>query len=149
MAGQNATTARTFADGQIISCPDVKSALPALPQETTQEATQEGGTNARQEAEAAIQSALQKIKSAGDEAESKARLAVQGGQGPDVIKENVVKPLEDLRSRAIAEIADAIGTVADRPTGLENLAGPCNLASLPPAQPTPSDQQNRAPGTGF
>jgi hypothetical protein len=132
MAGQSAPTARTTAGGQIISCPDIRSALPPLSPEAQTKAEIE----------------LQEVEVAGQRAESQAQLAVQGGKGSDFVKENIVKPLEDHRRAAINDIAGLIGDAA-KSAGLENLA-PCSLASLP-AQPTPTDQAEPAnpPGEGF
>jgi hypothetical protein len=118
MAGQSAPTARTTAGGQIISCPDVRSALQPLPPELSPED------------QALIENDLIQMEDAGRQSEADAQQAVEDEKAADSILQEIVRPLEDTRRAAISDIVSLIGEDAAGSKGLEDLA-PCTVSALP------------------
>ncbi|MGW6493894.1 hypothetical protein ACWF7W_00585, partial [Nonomuraea angiospora] len=109
-----------------IVCPDVAEKLPDVP------------AAAKAEVDRNLAQLDKQLQEAND------RLATSTGQGgPNFIQNAILGPLTDKRAAAIDRISIAIGRVAERPTGLDDLAG-CSLgdSTAPPqeATPSPSDQ---------
>ncbi|MEV0156759.1 hypothetical protein AB0H57_23935 [Micromonospora sp. NPDC050686] len=92
-----------------VACPDVAGALPQVP------------ARARNEVDRNLALLRQQI------AEANRRLAGDGGNGQDFIVNAVLRPLADKRRATLNRIATAIGRVAQRPEGLDQLAE-CALA---------------------
>ncbi|GAA4687527.1 hypothetical protein GCM10023263_24750 [Phytohabitans rumicis] len=97
------------ADPGTISCPDVRSQLPAVP----------AGAQAEVDRNLALLDT--------QIAEANARLISTVGQGgPNFVQNAILGPLEDKRIATINRIATAIGRINARPVGLDALA-PCTL----------------------
>ncbi|WP_405857569.1 hypothetical protein OG407_12020 [Streptomyces sp. NBC_01515] len=100
-----AQSARTLADTGTISCPDVKSQLPAVP--------------ASAQAEVDRNLALLDTQIA----EANKRLVDTVGQGgANFVQNAILGPLKDKRTSTIDRIAIAIGRQGTKPTGLDSLA---------------------------
>ncbi|MDI5936751.1 MULTISPECIES: hypothetical protein [unclassified Micromonospora] len=110
-AGGTATNANTNAApaGSTIACPDVASKLPQVPAA----------------AKAEVDRNLELLKTQINEANK--RLAAEGRNGGQFIQNAILGPLADKRRATLSRIATAIGRVAQRPQGLEQLAT-CQLA---------------------
>ncbi|KUO14509.1 hypothetical protein [Streptomyces dysideae] len=105
----NSTNARTLASPGTISCPDVKSKLPAIP------------ASAKAEVDRNLALLNTQIQ------EANKRLVDTVGQGgPNFVQNAIVGPLKDKRVATINRIATAIGRTAAKPQGLDALA-PCTL----------------------
>ncbi|MFI6464943.1 hypothetical protein [Streptomyces sp. NPDC050528] len=101
----SAQTARTLADPGTITCPDVKSQLPAVP--------------ASAQAEVDRNLALLDTQIA----EANKRLVDTVGQGgANFVQNAILGPLKDKRVSTIDRIAIAIGRQGTKPTGLDSLA---------------------------
>ncbi|MFB6935138.1 hypothetical protein [Streptomyces chartreusis] len=119
------TNARTLAGPGTISCPDVRSKLPAVP------------ATARAEVDRNLALLDTQIQ------EADKRLVDTVGQGgPNFVQNAILGPLKDKRVATVNRMATAIGRTAARPQGLEALA-PCTLntggnatAATPKATPT-------------
>ncbi|MFF4076896.1 hypothetical protein ACWHLZ_15185 [Streptomyces chartreusis] len=119
------TNARTLAGPGTISCPDVRSKLPAVP------------ATARAEVDRNLALLDTQIQ------EANKRLVDTVGQGgPNFVQNAILGPLKDKRVATVNRMATAIGRTAARPQGLEALA-PCTLnaggnaaAATPKATPT-------------
>ncbi|MFG2279377.1 DUF1996 domain-containing protein [Streptomyces asoensis] len=111
--------APTTRSARTISCPDVKSKLPAVPRQAQAEVERNLELLDRQTAEAGR------------------RLAETRGQGgPDFVQNAILGPLADKRKATIDRISIAIGRSAAEPTGLDGLAA-CNLGlAAPGTQPS-------------
>ncbi|MBK3624547.1 DUF1996 domain-containing protein [Streptomyces sp. MBT49] len=111
--------APTTRSARAISCPDVKSKLPAVPRQAQDEVERNLELLDRQTAEAGR------------------RLAETRGQGgPDFIQNAILGPLADKRKATIDRISIAIGRSAAEPTGLDGLAA-CDLGlAAPGTQPS-------------
>jgi F0F1-type ATP synthase membrane subunit b/b' len=106
-----AQSARTLADPGTISCPDVKSQLPAVP--------------ASAQAEVDRNLALLDTQIA----EADKRLVDTVGQGgANFVQNAILGPLKDKRVSTIDRIAISIGRQGTKPTGLDSLAA-CTLNS--------------------
>ncbi|MFC5216026.1 hypothetical protein [Streptomyces coerulescens] len=124
-SGKSGTAARTLAGPGTVSCPDVRSKLPAVP------AT----------AKAEVDRNLALLDTQIQEADK--RLVDTVGQGgPNFVQNAILGPLKDKRVATVNRIATAIGRTAARPQGLDALA-PCTLnaggnatAATPKATPT-------------
>ncbi|RZU76446.1 hypothetical protein EV384_5102 [Micromonospora kangleipakensis] len=93
-----------------VACPDVKGKLPQVPDQ------------ARNEVDRNLALLDAQI------AEANRRLAADGGRnGQDFINSTILRPLADKRKATLNRIATAIGRVAQRPQGLDQLAQ-CALA---------------------
>ncbi|PJM96318.1 hypothetical protein [Streptomyces sp. CB01373] len=104
-----AQNARTLASPGTITCPDVRSQLPAVPAS----------------AQAEIDRNLALLDTQIQEADK--RLVDTVGQGgPDFVQNAILGPLKDKRVATINRMATAIGRTAARPQGLDALA-PCTL----------------------
>ncbi|MFF4570009.1 hypothetical protein [Streptomyces sp. NPDC001410] len=104
-----ARSARTLADPGTITCPDVKSKLPAIPASAQAEVDRNL---------ALLQTQLQ---------EANTRLKNTVGQGgPNFVSNAILGPLKDKRVSTIDRIAVSIGRKGTKPTGLDALA-PCTL----------------------
>ncbi|MFJ5309024.1 hypothetical protein [Streptomyces sp. NPDC088350] len=102
---------RTLAATGTISCPDVKSQLPAVP------------ASAQAEVDRNLTLLNTQI------AEANKRLVDTVGQGgPNFVQNAILGPLKDKRVSTIDRIAIAIGRKGTKPTGLDALAG-CTLNS--------------------
>ncbi|MFF3908778.1 hypothetical protein ACFYZJ_23005 [Streptomyces sp. NPDC001848] len=112
LAGETSksNSARTLAAGPgTITCPDVKSQLPAIPAA----------------AQAEVDRNLQLLDT--QIAEADKRLVDTVGQGgPNFVNNAILGPLKDKRVATINRIATAIGRTAAKPQGLDALA-PCTL----------------------
>src|SRR5438132_1553936 len=103
--GSTAQSARTLADPGTISCPDVKSQLPAVP--------------ASAQAEVDRNLALLDTQIA----EANKRLVDTVGQGgANFVQNAILGPLKDKRVSTIDRIAISIGRQGTKPTGLDSLA---------------------------
>ena len=119
------TNARLLAGPGTISCPDVRSKLPAVP------------ATARAEVDRNLALLDTQIQ------EANKRLVDTVGQGgPNFVQNAILGPLKDKRVATVNRMATAIGRTAARPQGLEALA-PCTLnaggnaaAATPKATPT-------------
>ncbi|MDF3143119.1 MULTISPECIES: hypothetical protein [unclassified Streptomyces] len=119
------TNARTLAGPGTITCPDVKSKLPAVP------------ASAKAEVDRNLTLLNTQIQ------EANKRLADTVGQGgPNFVQNAILGPLKDKRVATVNRIATAIGRTAAKPQGLDALA-PCTLngngnaaAATPSATPT-------------
>ncbi|MEU8753204.1 hypothetical protein [Streptomyces chartreusis] len=119
------TNARTLAGPGTVSCPDVRSKLPAVP------------ATARAEVDRNLALLDTQIQ------EANKRLVDTVGQGgPNFVQNAILGPLKDKRVATVNRMATAIGRTAARPQGLEALA-PCTLnaggnatAATPKATPT-------------
>lgn len=96
----------------LVSCPDVASALPTVPQQAAAEVYQN----------------LAELGQQITDADNGIAAARAQGQGIDFINNTVLGPLRDRRVATIDRIAIAIGRYAPQPTGLDRLAQ-CALAS--------------------
>ncbi|MFB7458660.1 hypothetical protein [Streptomyces sp. NPDC056188] len=104
-----AQNARTLASPGTITCPDVRSQLPAVPASAQTE----------------IDRNLALLDTQIQEADK--RLVDTVGQGgPDFVQNAILGPLKDKRVATINRMATAIGRTAARPQGLDALA-PCTL----------------------
>ncbi|MFH9979571.1 hypothetical protein ACH4ND_10005 [Streptomyces sp. NPDC017179] len=105
----DAQNARTLASPGTITCPDVRSQLPAVP------------ASARAEIDRNLALLDTQIQEAGK------RLVDTVGQGgPDFVQNAILGPLKDKRVATIDRIAISIGRTAARPQGLDSLAA-CTL----------------------
>ncbi|SBT39851.1 hypothetical protein [Micromonospora auratinigra] len=96
-----------------VACPDVKSRLPQVPDQ------------ARNEVDRNLALLDNQI------AEANRRLAAEGNRnGSDFVNNAILRPLKDKRTAVLNRIATAIGRVAQRPQGLDQLAE-CALADNP------------------
>ncbi|MGW4870039.1 hypothetical protein [Streptomyces chartreusis] len=119
------TNARPLAGPGTVSCPDVRSKLPAVP------------ATARAEVDRNLALLDTQIQ------EANKRLVDTVGQGgPNFVQNAILGPLKDKRVATVNRMATAIGRTAARPQGLEALA-PCTLnaggnatAATPKATPT-------------
>ncbi|MEG8278491.1 hypothetical protein [Streptomyces sp. AHA2] len=103
------STARTLAGPGTITCPDVRSKLPAVP------------ASARAEVDRNLALLDTQLREAGT------RLANTAGQGgPNFVQNAILGPLKDKRVATVNRIATAIGRTAARPQGLDTLAA-CTL----------------------
>ncbi|KUM96602.1 hypothetical protein AQI88_12370 [Streptomyces cellostaticus] len=133
-----ATDARTLASPGTITCPDVKSQLPAIPAS----------------AQAEVDRNLTLLQTQIQEANTRLRNTVGQG-GPNFVQNAILGPLKDKRVSTIDRIALSIGRKGTKPTGLDALA-PCALnaggaaganagggkASAPAAPGTGANQQS-------
>jgi hypothetical protein len=104
-----AQSARTLADPGTITCPDVKSQLPAVP------------ASAQAEVDRNLTLLDTQI------AEADKRLVDTVGQGgANFVQNAILGPLKDKRVSTIDRIAIAIGRQGTKPTGLDSLAA-CTL----------------------
>ncbi|MER5941896.1 hypothetical protein ABT121_31825 [Streptomyces sp. NPDC001928] len=125
------TNARTLAGPGTVSCPDVKSKLPAVP------AT----------AKAEIDRNLALLNTQIQEA-NKRLVDTVGQGGPNFVQNAILGPLKDKRVATINRMATAIGRTAARPQGLDSLA-PCSLnANGSAAAPAPTPTQQAGGNTG-
>ncbi|ELS51913.1 hypothetical protein [Streptomyces viridochromogenes] len=105
----NAPSARTLASPGTITCPDVRSKLPAVP------------ASARAEVDRNLALLNTQIR------EANQRLVNTVGQGgPNFVRNAILGPLKDKRVATVSRIATAIGRTAAKPQGLDALA-PCTL----------------------
>ncbi|MER7924586.1 hypothetical protein ABTY96_15900 [Streptomyces sp. NPDC096057] len=103
--GSTAQSARTLADPGTITCPDVKSQLPAVP------------ASAQAEVDRNLTLLDTQI------AEANKRLVDTVGQGgANFVQNAILGPLKDKRVSTIDRIAIAIGRQGTKPTGLDSLA---------------------------
>ena len=101
----SAQSARTLSDPGTISCPDVKSQLPAVP------------ASAQAEVDRNLTLLDTQI------AEANKRLVDTVGQGgANFVQNAILGPLKDKRVSTIDRIAIAIGRQGTKPTGLDSLA---------------------------
>ncbi|MFB8248448.1 hypothetical protein ACFC5X_25830, partial [Streptomyces sp. NPDC055952] len=108
-SGSKADSARTLAGPGTITCPDVRSQLPAVP------------ASARAEVDRNLTLLDTQLR------EANTRLADSVGQGgPDFVQNAVLGPLKDKRVATVNRIATAIGRTAAKPQGLDTLAA-CTL----------------------
>ncbi|MFF4212943.1 hypothetical protein ACFYZE_27005 [Streptomyces sp. NPDC001796] len=108
-AGNNGNAAGGTSAAGTISCPDVKSKLPAIPAS----------------AQAEVDRNLTLLNTQIDEADK--RLASSVGQGgPNFVQNAILGPLADKRKSTIDRIAIAIGRTSAKPQGLDSLAA-CTL----------------------
>ncbi|MFD5471960.1 hypothetical protein ACFWJL_16230, partial [Streptomyces sp. NPDC127105] len=104
-----AQNARTLASPGTITCPDVRSQLPAVPAP----------------AQAEIDRNLALLDTQIQEA-NKRLVDTIGQGGPDFVQNAILGPLKDKRVATINRMATAIGRTTARPQGLDALA-PCTL----------------------
>jgi hypothetical protein len=111
LAGETSKSngARTLADAGTISCPDVKSQLPAVPAS----------------AQAEVDRNLALLDTQVQEANTRLQNTVGQG-GPNFVQNAILGPLADKRKSTIDRIATAIGRTAAKPQGLDSLAA-CTL----------------------
>ncbi|MFJ4361745.1 hypothetical protein ACIP25_36290 [Streptomyces massasporeus] len=103
------TSARTLAGPGTITCPDVKSKLPAVP------------ASAKAEVDRNLTLLNTQIQ------EANKRLVDTVGQGgPNFVQNAILGPLKDKRVSTVNRIATAIGRTAAKPQGLDSLAA-CTL----------------------
>ncbi|MGI5374083.1 hypothetical protein ACQEV2_07500 [Streptomyces sp. CA-251387] len=103
------TSARTLASPGTITCPDVRSKLPAVP------------ASAKAEVDRNLALLNTQIQ------EANKRLVDTVGQGgPNFVQNAILGPLKDKRVATVNRIATAIGRTAAKPQGLDALA-PCTL----------------------
>ncbi|GHD96332.1 hypothetical protein [Streptomyces naganishii] len=107
--GGGAQSTRTLADPGTISCPDVRSQLPAVP------------ASARAE----VDRNLSLLDTQVQEANTRLKNTVGQG-GPHFVQNAILGPLKDKRVSTIDRIAIAIGRKGTKPQGLDALA-PCAL----------------------
>jgi hypothetical protein len=107
--GGNKNVGGGAAGAKTISCPDVRSKLPAIPAQAQAEVTQN----------------LQLLQTQIDEANNRL-VTTQGQGGPNFVQNAILGPLKDKRVSTIDRIAIAIGRVAAQPQGLDALAA-CSL----------------------
>ncbi|GGX95144.1 hypothetical protein [Streptomyces anandii] len=107
--GGGAQSARTLADPGTISCPDVKSQLPAVPASAQAEVDRNLGLLGTQ-----IQEANTRLRN------------TVGQGGPNFVQNAILGPLADKRKSTIDRIAIAIGRKGTEPQGLDALAA-CTL----------------------
>ncbi|MFC7841460.1 hypothetical protein [Streptomyces sp. NPDC057382] len=108
-SGSKADSARTLAGPGTITCPDVRSQLPAVP------------ASARAEVDRNLTLLDTQLR------EANTRLADSVGQGgPDFVRNAILGPLKDKRVATVNRIATAIGRTAAKPQGLDTLAA-CTL----------------------
>jgi hypothetical protein len=101
--------ARTLAGPGTISCPDVRSKLPAVP------------ASAKAEVDRNLTLLNTQIQ------EANKRLVDTVGQGgPNFVQNAILGPLKDKRVSTVNRIATAIGRTAAKPQGLDSLAA-CTL----------------------
>ena len=93
-----------------IVCPDVASRLPAVPAQ----------------AKAEVDRNLALLQTQINEANNRL-VSTRGQGGPNFVQNAFLGPLKDKRVSTVNRIATAIGRVADKPAGLDALAG-CRLA---------------------
>src|SRR5919108_160875 len=105
----SATGARTLASPGTITCPDVKSKLPAVPASAKAEVDRNLALLNTQ-----IQEANQRLQN------------TVGQGGPNFVNNAILGPLKDKRVSTIDRIAIAIGRKGTKPTGLDSLAA-CTL----------------------
>ncbi|MEU3932218.1 hypothetical protein AB0E85_09255 [Streptomyces sp. NPDC029044] len=105
----NGTSARTLAGPGTITCPDVRSKLPAVPAS----------------AKAEIDRNLTLLNTQIQEA-NKRLVDTVGQGGPNFVQNAILGPLKDKRVAAINRMATAIGRTAAKPQGLDSLAA-CTL----------------------
>ncbi|MER7407057.1 hypothetical protein ABT373_32445 [Streptomyces sp. NPDC000070] len=99
------TKARTLAGPGTITCPDVRSKLPAVP------------ASAKAEVDRNLTLLNTQIQ------EANTRLANTVGQGgPNFVQNAILGPLKDKRVATVNRIATAIGRTAAKPQGLDSLA---------------------------
>ena len=101
--------ATTFAAAGTITCPDVKSQLPAVPAK----------------AQAEVDRNLALLDTQIQEANTRLQNTVGQG-GPNFVQNAILGPLQDKRVSTINRIATAIGRTAAKPQGLDSLAA-CTL----------------------
>ncbi|MGW0612460.1 hypothetical protein [Streptomyces sp. NPDC002788] len=105
----NGSNARTLAGAGTITCPDVRSKLPAVP------------ASAKAEVDRNLTLLDTQIR------EANTRLANTVGQGgPNFVQNAILGPLKDKRVATVNRIATAIGRTAAKPQGLDSLAA-CTL----------------------
>ncbi|MGX4693250.1 hypothetical protein [Streptomyces sp. JNUCC 63] len=104
-----AQNARTLASPGTITCPDVRSQLPAVPAS----------------AQAETDRNLALLDTQIQEANTRLRNTVGQG-GPNFVQNAILGPLKDKRVATINRMATAIGRTAAKPQGLDALA-PCTL----------------------
>ncbi|MFF4042270.1 hypothetical protein [Streptomyces sp. NPDC001816] len=104
-----AANARTLASPGTITCPDVKSKLPAVPAS----------------AQAEVDRNLALLQTQIQEANTRLKNTVGQG-GPNFVNNAILGPLKDKRVSTIDRIAISIGRKGTKPTGLDALA-PCTL----------------------
>ncbi|GAB2854945.1 hypothetical protein GCM10027074_22430 [Streptomyces deserti] len=98
-------TARTLASPGTITCPDVRSKLPAVP------------ASAKAEVDRNLALLDTQIR------EANTRLVNTVGQGgPNFVQNAILGPLKDKRVATVNRIATAIGRTAAKPQGLDSLA---------------------------
>jgi hypothetical protein len=103
------TSARTLASPGTITCPDVRSKLPAVP------------ASAKAEVDRNLALLNTQIQ------EANQRLVNTVGQGgPNFVQNAILGPLKDKRTSTIDRIAISIGRTAAKPQGLNSLAA-CQL----------------------
>ncbi|MDO3685506.1 hypothetical protein [Micromonospora sp. C28ISP2-4] len=95
-----------------VACPDVRSRLPQVP------------GRARAEVDRTLALLESQI------ADANRRLAADGRNGGEFINNAILRPLADKRTAALNRIATAIGRVAQRPQGLDQLAQ-CAVTDTP------------------
>ncbi len=101
----NGTSARTLASPGTITCPDVRSKLPAIP------------ASAKAEVDRNLALLNTQIQ------EANQRLVKTVGQGgPNFVQNAILGPLKDKRVATVNRIATAIGRTAVKPQGLDALA---------------------------
>ncbi|MFF4016882.1 hypothetical protein [Streptomyces sp. NPDC001843] len=100
------TNARTLASPGTITCPDVKSQLPA---------------NIPASAQAEVDRNLTLLQTQIDEANKRLQDTVGQG-GPNFVQNAILGPLADKRKSTVDRIATAIGRKGTKPTGLDALA---------------------------
>ncbi|MFE1884143.1 hypothetical protein, partial [Streptomyces diastatochromogenes] len=142
-----AASARTLASPGTITCPDVKSKLPAIPAS----------------AQAEVDRNLALLQTQIQEANTRLKNTVGQG-GPNFVNNAILGPLKDKRVSTIDRIAISIGRKGTKPTGLDALA-PCTLnagggvntggagganagGGQAPATATPSTAANQQSGGG-
>jgi F0F1-type ATP synthase membrane subunit b/b' len=108
-AGGNTGNAGSTNAAGTISCPDVRSKLPAVPAS----------------AKAEVDRNLALLNTQIQEADNRLRSSVGQG-GPNFVQNAILGPLADKRKAAIDRIAVSIGRTAARPQGLDSLAA-CTL----------------------
>ncbi|NJQ01716.1 hypothetical protein [Streptomyces zingiberis] len=109
-AGEDGGTAGRPTAAQVISCPSAEGSLPQVPEQ------------ARAEVDRELAALEQQITEANERI-----VNTQGQGGPNFVQNAILGPLADKRTAALNRIETAIGRFADKPDGLEALAG-CTLA---------------------
>ncbi len=108
-SANSGTNARTLASPGTITCPDVRSKLPAVPAS----------------AQAEVDRNLALLDTQIQEA-NKRLVDTVGQGGPNFVQNAILGPLKDKRVATVNRIATAIGRTAAKPQGLDALA-PCTL----------------------